>query len=147
MKQKKTLHLLTLGLLVTQNNFVTRVLFILHKPLMIPAIPAKWPMYMDLIQKLPLFVSHIYIAVMQLTALSSYMYQHDVDWVLRVEPVVRLSGYKNPSSAFTLSCKLVDHSLCSLDKYNTYIALIVTCKMQKSSAELNFRWLIQRWVS
>ena len=78
MKQKETLHLLTLGLLVTQNNFVTRELFIFRKPLMIPAILAELPMYMDLIQKLPLFVSHIYIVVMELTALSSYMYQHDI---------------------------------------------------------------------
>ena len=35
-------------------------------------------MFMDMIQKLPMFVSYIYIAVMHLTAVSSYMYQHDI---------------------------------------------------------------------
>ena len=78
MKQKGTLHLLTLGLHVTQNKFVTRILFIFHKSLMIPAIPAEWPMYMEMIQELPLFVSHMYITVMHITTVSSYMYQHDI---------------------------------------------------------------------
>ena len=68
MKQKETLHLLTLGLHVTQNKSVTRILFIFHKFLMIPVIPAGWQIHMDLIQKLPMFVSHMYIVVMHLTA-------------------------------------------------------------------------------
>ena len=79
MKQKETLHLLTLGLhAMTYNKFVTRILFIFHKSLMMPTIPAEWPMYMDLIQKLPMFVSHMYIVVMHLTAVISYMYQQDI---------------------------------------------------------------------
>ena len=72
MKQKGTLHQLTLGLhVMTQNKFVTRILFTFHKSLMIPAIPAEWPMFMDMIQKLPMFVSYIYIVVMHLKAVSS----------------------------------------------------------------------------
>ena len=41
-------------------------------------IPAEWPMYMEMIQKLPVFVSHMFIVVMHLTAVTSYMYQHDI---------------------------------------------------------------------
>ena len=79
MKQKGTLHLLTLGLhVMTQNKFVTRILFIFHKSLMMPTLLSEWPMYMEMIQKLPVFVSHMYIVVMHLTAVSSYMYQHDI---------------------------------------------------------------------
>ena len=63
---------------MTQNKFVTRILLIFHKSSVIPAIPAEWPMYMEMIQKLPIFVSHIYIVVMHPTAVSSYMYQHDI---------------------------------------------------------------------
>ena len=43
---------------------------------MIPAIPAEWPTYMEMNQKLPMFVSHMYIVAMHLTAVSSYMYHH-----------------------------------------------------------------------
>ena len=79
MKQKGTLHLLTLGLhVMTQNKFVTRILFIFHKSLMMPTLLSEWPMYMEMIQKLPVFVSHMYIVVMHLTAVSSHMYQHDI---------------------------------------------------------------------
>ena len=35
-------------------------------------------MYMEIIQKLPMFVSHMYIVVMHLAAVSSYKYQHDI---------------------------------------------------------------------
>ena len=78
-KQRGTLHLLTLGLhVMTQNKFVTRTLWIFHKSLMMPTIPAEWPMYMEMIQKLPVFVSHMFIVVMHLTAVASYMYQHDI---------------------------------------------------------------------
>ena len=35
-------------------------------------------MYMEMIQKLPMFVSHKYIVVMHWTTVSSYMYQHDI---------------------------------------------------------------------
>ena len=63
---------------MTQNKFVTRILFIFHKSLMMLAIPAEWPMNMEMIQKLPMFVSHMYIVVMHLTAVSSNMYQHDI---------------------------------------------------------------------
>ena len=45
---------------------------------MIPAIPAEWPMYMEMIQKLPMFVSHMYVVVMHLTAVCSYKYQHNI---------------------------------------------------------------------
>ena len=68
MKQKETLHLLTLGLHVTQDKFVTRILLKFHKSLMMLTILAEWPMYMEMIQKLLLFVSHMYIVVMHLTA-------------------------------------------------------------------------------
>ena len=78
-KQRGTLHLLTLGLhVMTQNKFVTRTLWIFHKSLMMPTIPAEWLMYMEMIQKLPVFVSHMFIVVMHLTAVASYMYQHDI---------------------------------------------------------------------
>ena len=62
---------------------------------MIPAIPAEWPMYMEMIQKLPLFVSHIYILVMHLTVVSSYMYQHDISiWFSELnQGFISLSGY------------------------------------------------------
>ena len=33
---------------------------------------------MEMIQKLPMFVSHMYILVMHLAAVSSYMYQDDI---------------------------------------------------------------------
>ena len=79
MKQKGTLHPLTLGFhVITQNKFVTRILLIFHKSLMIPAIPAEWPMYMEMIQKLSVFVSHMHIAVVHITTVSSYTYQHDI---------------------------------------------------------------------
>ena len=55
-----------------------RILFIFHKFLMIPAIPAEWPMYLEMIQKLPMFVSHMYIVDIHLTAVSLYMYQHNI---------------------------------------------------------------------
>ena len=106
MKQKETLHLLTLGLHVTKNKFVTRGLFIFHKSLMMPTIPAEWPMYMEMIQKLPMFVSHMYIVVMHLTAVSSYIYQNDIlIGFLEFNQgfTVSLPGYKNSNSAFTLS--------------------------------------------
>ena len=64
--------------IVTQNKFVTRILFIFHKSLMMPTLLSEWPMYMEMIQKLPVFVSHMYIVVMHLTAVSSHMYQHDI---------------------------------------------------------------------
>ena len=35
-------------------------------------------MHMEMIQELPLFVSHMYIAVMHIKTVSSYMYQHDI---------------------------------------------------------------------
>ena len=75
-----TLHLLTLGLhVITQNKFVTKILLIFHKSSMIPAIPVEWPVYLEMIQKLPIFVSHIYIVVViYLTAVSSYMCQNDI---------------------------------------------------------------------
>ena len=63
---------------MTQNKFVTRILLVFHKSLMIPAIPAEWPMYMEVDLKLPMFVSHMYIVVMHLTAVSSYVYQNDI---------------------------------------------------------------------
>ena len=85
-KQKETLHLLTLGLHVTQNKFVTRILFIFHKSLMIPVIPAEWLMCMEMIKKLPVFVSHMYNCS---HAPNSCIFIHvpqtmTFDWVLRV---------------------------------------------------------------
>ena len=79
MKQRGTLYLFTLGLhVMTQNKLVTRKPLVFHKSLMIPAIPAEWLMHMEMIQELPLFVSHMYIAVMHIKTVSSYMYQHDI---------------------------------------------------------------------
>ena len=46
--------------------------------IMMPTLLSEWPMYMEMIQKLPVFVSHMYIVVMHLTAVSSHMYQHDI---------------------------------------------------------------------
>ena len=45
---------------------------------MMPTIPAEWPIYMEMIQKLPMFVSHMYIVDVHITAVSSYRYQHDI---------------------------------------------------------------------
>ena len=45
---------------------------------MIQVFPLEWPMCMEMIKKLPMFVIHMYILVMCLTAVSSYMYQHDI---------------------------------------------------------------------
>ena len=60
------LHLLTLGFQVTQNKFARRILLIFHKFSTMPATPAERPMYMDLIQKLVLFVSCIVVLLIQL---------------------------------------------------------------------------------
>ena len=71
---------------------------------MIPAIPAEWPMYMEMIQKLPLFVSHVYIIVMHPIAASSYMYQHDV--LIGFSELNQGSAcqvVKSPYCAFTMS--------------------------------------------
>ena len=80
-----TLHLLTLGFHVTQNKFATRKLLIFHKCSTMPSISAEWPMYMDLIQKLPLFVSFIAVRSAY-TAVASYLIvpTWHFDWVLRV---------------------------------------------------------------
>ena len=45
---------------------------------MMPTLLSEWPMYMEMIKKLPVFVSHMYIVVMHLTAVSLHMYQHDI---------------------------------------------------------------------
>ena len=37
---------------------------------MMPTIPAEWPMYMEMIQKLPMFVSYMYIVVVVSSRLS-----------------------------------------------------------------------------
>ena len=63
---------------------------------MIPVIPAEWPMCMEMIQKLPVFVSHMYNCS---HASNSCIFIHvpqtmTFDWVLRGEPEVSLSGYK-----------------------------------------------------
>ena len=59
MEQKETLHLLIVELhVMTQNKFVTRTLFIFHKSVKMSAIPAKWPMDLEMIQKVPMFVSY-----------------------------------------------------------------------------------------
>ena len=42
------------------------VYLIFHKCLTMPALPAEWLMYMDLIQKLPLFVSFTVVLLIQL---------------------------------------------------------------------------------
>ena len=68
-----------LGLHVTRNKFATRTLWTFHNSLMMSTIPAEWSMYMEMIKKLPMFVSHnLYIVVMQPTAVSLYKYQHDI---------------------------------------------------------------------
>ena len=44
-----------------------------------PTIPAELPMHLELIQKLLMFVSHMYIVFMHWTVVPSYnMYQHDI---------------------------------------------------------------------
>ena len=77
---------------------------------MMPTIPAEWPMYMEMIQKLPMFVSHIYIVVMHLTAVSSYMYQHDI-----------LIGFLEFNQGFTVSLPGYKNSLVSLHDYNVHV--------------------------
>ena len=102
--QKETLHLLTLGLHVTQNKFVTRILLIFHKLLMIPSIPAEWPIHVESIQKLPMFVSHIDIVVIHLTAVSLYMHQHDIlIGFLELNQGLACQVVQAPNSAFTMS--------------------------------------------
>lgn len=88
--QKETLHPLILGLHVAQNKFVTKVLLIFHKSLMIPAIPAEWPMYMDMIQKLPMFVSYIVVVLYTFVASLNHILTCDFNLVLRVVAEVRL---------------------------------------------------------
>ena len=94
----------TLGLHVTQNKFVTRTLWIFHNFLMMSTIPAEWSMYMEMIQKLPMFVSHINIVVMYmyLTAVSSYKTTNMIGF-FELNQGLSLPGYKSPNSAFTLS--------------------------------------------
>ena len=60
------LHLLTLEFHVTQNKFATRIPLIFPKCSTMPATPPERPMYMDPIQKLPLFVSCIVVLLIQL---------------------------------------------------------------------------------
>ena len=89
---------------MTKIKFVTRILLIFHKSLMIPAILAEWPMYMEMIQKLPLFVSPMYIIVMHPIAVSSYIYQHDV--LIGFSELNQGSAcqvVKSPYCAFTMS--------------------------------------------
>ena len=123
-----TLHLLTLGPhVMTQKKFVTKILLIFHKSSMIPAIPAEWPVYLKMIQKLPMFVSHIHIVVMHLTAVSSYMCQHDI-----------LIGFSELNQG--LACQVikaqtvlllcVDVFKCLQCAYNTLINFI-TCKCKE----------------
>lgn len=62
MEQKETLHLPIVGLhVMTQNKFVTRTLFIFHKSVKMSAIPAKWTMDLEMIQKLTMFVSYFLV--------------------------------------------------------------------------------------
>ena len=146
MKQKETLHLLTLGLhVMTQKKFVTRILFIFHKSLMIPATPAEWPMYMEMIQNLPMFVSHMYIVVMHLTAVSSYIYvpTWHFDRVLRVEPGVSLSGCKSPNSFYFV----LWITLCFLYIITMYIHNIdycITCKCKESCVVIKLQMAYAR---
>ena len=101
-KRKETLLLPTLGLHVTQNKFVTRTLWIFHNFLMMSTIPAEWSMYMEMIQKLPMFVSHMNIVVMYLTAVSSYKTTNMIGF-FELNQGLSLPGYNSPNSAFTLS--------------------------------------------
>ena len=48
-------------ILCDSEKFVTRILLTFRKCSTMSAIPAEWPMYIDLIQKLPLFVSCIVV--------------------------------------------------------------------------------------
>ena len=70
---------------------------------MIPTIHAEWPIHVDLIQKLPMFVSHIDIVVMHLTAVSSNIYQPDILIEFSELTGVKLSGYKSPNNSSSLS--------------------------------------------
>ena len=89
---------------MTKNKFVTRILLIFHKSLRKLTIPAEWPMYMEVIQKLPLFVSHIYIVVMHLIAVSSYVYQHDIlIGFSELNQGLACQVVKSPYGAFTVS--------------------------------------------
>ena len=90
-KQKETLHQLTLGFHVTQIKFVTRILFILHKSSMMPTIPAELPMHLELIQKLLMFVSHMYIVVMHLNSKAKVHFDMS-NWYF---PYIVLLQYKN----------------------------------------------------
>ena len=71
---------------------------------MMSTIPAEWSMYMEMIQKLPMFVSHINIVVMYmyLTAVSSYKTTNMIGF-FELNQGLSLLGYKSPNSAFTLS--------------------------------------------
>ena len=109
-KQKETLHLLTLGYPVTQNKVVTRILFIFHKFLIMPTIPAEWPIYLEMMKEQPVFVSsiiHVVLHTLYSYVVSSYMYQVEHDILIGFSELsqgsVSLSGCKSPNSAFTLS--------------------------------------------
>ena len=51
---------------MTQNKFVTRTLFIFHKSVKMSAIPAKWTMDLEMIQKLTMFVSYFLVTCLLL---------------------------------------------------------------------------------
>ena len=69
---------------------------------MMSTIPAEWSMYMEMIQKLPMFVSHMNIVVMYLTAVSSYKTTNMIGF-FELNQGLSLPGYNSPNSAFTLS--------------------------------------------
>ena len=67
-ESEENLHLLAFEFHVTQNKFATRILLIFHKCSTMPTTPAERPMYMDLIQKLPLIVSCVVVLLIQYCA-------------------------------------------------------------------------------
>ena len=140
MKQKETLLLLTIGLhVITQNEFVTRILLIFYKSLMMPTTPAEWSMYIEMIQKLPMFVSHMYIAVVHCSCIFIDVPTWHFDWVLRVVQGVSLSDYKSSSNAFTLSWWITLCFCYIITVYMYNIDYFIACKMQRKQCRIKLQ--------
>ena len=107
---------------MTQNKFVTRILLIFQKSLMMLSIPAEWLIYMEMIQKLSMLVSHMYIVVIHLTAVSSYKYQHEIlIGFLELNQGLACQVINAQIHVVPLLNVLVGNFLFSLNNYNVHV--------------------------
>ena len=84
---------------------------------MMPTIPAEWQIYMEMIQKLPMFVSLMYVVVMRLTAVSSYMYHHDI-----------LTGFSELNHG--LACQVVKTQIVPLRCLDRHLSVFFNIQLQ-----------------